>query len=221
LVNYIVIELAAGGELFNLIAQTGRFDEDLSRYYFQKMVDAIYHCHQQGVSHRDLKPENIMLDQKWDLKIIDFGLAAPTQGRDGSGMLKTTLGTYGYMAPEQHLGREYEGEKVDIFALGVILFVMYSKHPPFNAAIPKDQFYVAIASKNYKIFWEKHSQHKKEGNKFFSESFKDLFQRMTELDPANRISIDEIRKHPWYTEPTHLDQPKVQQIFERRFEQLN
>ena len=49
-----------------------------------------------------------MLDQNWDLKIIDFGLAAPTQGRDGSGLLKTTLGTFGYMAPEQHLGREYQ-----------------------------------------------------------------------------------------------------------------
>lgn len=79
-----------------------------------------------------------MLDQRWELKIIDFGLAAPTQGKNGSGLLNTTLGTYGYMAPEQHLGRAYEGAKVDIFALGVILFVMFSKHPPFNAAIPKD-----------------------------------------------------------------------------------
>ena len=101
-----------------------------------------------------------MLDVNWNLKLIDFGLAAPTEGRDGSGMLKTILGTYGYMAPEQHLGRVYNGEKVDIFALGVILFVMLSMHPPFNAAIPKDQFYVALASKNFSIFWKKHAQNK-------------------------------------------------------------
>ena len=57
------------------------------------------------------------------IKIIDFGLAAPIYGRDGSGYLKTALGTFGYMSPELHLGREYSGEKVDVFALGVILFV--------------------------------------------------------------------------------------------------
>jgi len=93
-----------------------------------------------------------MLDVNWNLKLIDFGLAAPTEGRDGSGMLKTILGTYGYMAPEQHLGRVYNGEKVDIFALGVILFVMLSMHPPFNASILKDQFYVALASKDFSVF---------------------------------------------------------------------
>jgi serine/threonine protein kinase len=100
-----------------------------------------------------LKPENIMLDENWQLKLIDFGLAAPTQGRDGSGKLNTVLGTQGYMAPEQHLQREYDGEKVDIFALGVILFIMHAGHPPFNAAIPQDQFYVSLASKNFEMFW--------------------------------------------------------------------
>lgn len=137
-VTYIVLELASGGELFNFIAQTGRFEEELSRFYFKQMIEAVAHCHNHGVTHRDLKPENIMLDQNWNLKIIDFGLAAPSEGRDGSGFLKTSLGTYGYMAPEQHLGRVYQGEKVDVFALGVILFVMMSMHPPFNAASPKD-----------------------------------------------------------------------------------
>jgi len=116
-----------------------------------------------------------MLDMNWELKIIDFGLAAPLEGRDGSGLLKTTLGTYGYMSPEQHLGRMYEGEKVDIFALAVILFVMYSMHPPFNAAIPKDQFYVALASKNYSLFWKKHSLNKPGGEEFFSLNFRNLF----------------------------------------------
>ena len=100
------------------------------------MAEGIDHFHKQGVTHRDLKPENIMLDLDFNLKIIDFGLAAPVEGRDGSGSLKTALGTFGYMAPEIHLGRKYQGEHVDVFALGVILFVIYSKHPPFNAANP-------------------------------------------------------------------------------------
>ncbi len=79
------------------------------------------------------------------------------------------------MAPEIHLGRKYQGEQVDVFALGVILFVMYSKHPPFNAATPQDPFYVALAGKNFLVFWKKHSEHKPEGDNFFSEDFKHLF----------------------------------------------
>lgn len=197
MVTYIIIELAAGGELFNLIQQTGNFDEDMCRFYFKQIIEAVQFCHQNGVTHRDLKPENIMLDTNWNIKIIDFGLAAPTEGRDGTGLLKTVLGTYGYMAPEQHLGRRYSGEKVDIFALGVILFVMMSMHPPFNAATPKDQFYVALASKNFGIFWKKHSQNKPGGDQFYSENFRDLFQRITELDPEKRITIEEIIQHPW------------------------
>ena len=100
------------------------------------MAEGLDHCHKEGVTHRDLKPENIMLDMEFNTKIIDFGLAAPVQGRDVSGYLKTALGNFGYMAPEIHLGRKYKGEQVDVFALGVILFVMFSKHPPFNAATP-------------------------------------------------------------------------------------
>jgi serine/threonine protein kinase len=90
-------------------------------------------------------------------------------------LLKTILGTYGYMAPEQHLGREYNGEKVDVFALGIILFLIYCNHPPFNAAIPKDPYYVALASKNYDYFWKKHSENKPNGEEFFPPEFKELF----------------------------------------------
>lgn len=100
------------------------------------MVNAVEYCHSKGITHRDLKPENIMLDSNFNLKVIDFGLAAPLSGRDGSGYLTTALGTFGYIAPEIHLGRKYEGSKIDIFSMGVILFVMFSRHPPFNVASP-------------------------------------------------------------------------------------
>jgi len=125
------------------------------------------------------------------------------------------------MSPEIHLGREYQGEKVDVFALGVILFVMISKHPPFNAATPQDPFYVALASKQYSAFWNKHTEHKPNGQAFFTANFRDLFEKMTELDPDTRISVAEIQNHPWYTEQCLVNEHDIKEIFTNRFKQLN
>jgi len=79
--------------------------------------------HANGFVHRDLKPENLLLDDDFVLKISDFGFSGPIAGRDNSGMLRTHLGTMSYMAPELHLGKRYDGAKVDIFAAGIILFM--------------------------------------------------------------------------------------------------
>jgi len=102
-VSFIVLELASGGEIFDYIANSGKFNENLARYYFHQFMSGLKHCHDQGVAHRDLKPENLLLDENFNLKIADFGFAAPVQGRDGSGELHTKLGTMNYMAPEIHL----------------------------------------------------------------------------------------------------------------------
>lgn len=99
----MVLEIATGGELFDFIANSGRFPEPLARYYFKQFMNGLNHCHANGVTHRDLKPENLMLDGNYTLKIADFGFAAPVEGRDGSGALHTKLGTLNYMAPEIHL----------------------------------------------------------------------------------------------------------------------
>ena len=80
--------------------------------------------HNQGLAHRDLKCENIFLDEKFNLILADFGFAGPIQGKDGEGKLKSIIGTEGYMAPEIILKKPYVGSQVDIFALGVVLFIM-------------------------------------------------------------------------------------------------
>lgn len=162
-----------------------------------------------------------MFDINFNIKIIDFGFAAPIIGKTGTGYLKTYLGTYTYMSPEQHLGREYKGEKTDVFALGIILFLIYCNHLPFNAAISKDPFYFLLARKSYDIFWQKHSENKLNKDNFFTNEFKDLFEKMTLLDPEKRISVLEIKSHPWYTKECTLKQQDVVQIFEKRFQDLN
>ena len=86
---YAVVELAQGGEIFDYVAETGRFSEKVSRYFFRQMIEGLEACHNEGVSHRDLKPENILLDENYNIKLADFGWAAPLEGRDGEGFLRT------------------------------------------------------------------------------------------------------------------------------------
>jgi len=133
-VLYVVLELAQGGELFDFLMETGKFGEKLARYYFRQMIEGIHHIHAGGLTHRDLKPENILFDKNFNVKIADFGFAAALEGNDGSGVQRTYLGTPFYMAPEIHEKKSYDGERVDVFALGIILFIMIAQNPPFRVA---------------------------------------------------------------------------------------
>ena len=76
-VNYIALEIAQGGELFDFIAMSGRFPEPLARHFFKEFMGGLDHVHQNGITHRDLKPENLMLDANFTLKIADLGFAGP------------------------------------------------------------------------------------------------------------------------------------------------
>ena len=214
-VQYIVLELALGGELFDFVAISGRFNESLARYFFHQFMDGLKYCHDHGIAHRDLKPENLLLDHQFTLKIADFGFAGPTEGRDGSGNLTTKLGTMNYMAPEIHLLQPYQGKSVDIFSAAIILFIMVAQHPPFTSAIPSDPFYRCLAGKRGDIFWRTHSKSKPDGDKFFSEEFKDLVETMLKLEPGQRPTMAEVLAHPWMQGPIP-SQEKVVAEFAKR-----
>jgi serine/threonine protein kinase len=138
-----VLELAVGGELFDFVALAGRFTEPIARYYFKQMISGIDYIHRNGYSHRDLKPENIFLDEHYVLKIADFGFASQINKNSGK-LLSTRLGTENYMAPEILLGKPYSGFSVDLFAIGIILFIMVAKTPPFFRASSSDPLYRMI-----------------------------------------------------------------------------
>lgn len=93
-------------------------------------MNGLHYMHSKGFAHRDIKPENIILSEDFTIKIADFGFSCLLKGKNNKGILHTKLGTPGYMAPEIR-DRKYVGTKVDIFAAGVILFIMYAGHPPF------------------------------------------------------------------------------------------
>ena len=195
-VKFICLELVGGGELFDFVALGGRLSESTARYYFKQLLDGLGFMHGQGIAHRDLKPENLMLDKDFTLKIADFGFAAPVQGRDGSGMLQTQLGTQSYMAPEIQLGRPYEGARVDLFASAIILFVIITQRPPFASAHPSDPHYRLVAAGQAATFWQAHAE-AEQGNDIYTAEFKDLFEKMMALDPSNRPSLQEVLAHPW------------------------
>jgi serine/threonine protein kinase len=159
------------------------------------MLMGLHYIHSQGFSHRDLKPENILLDKNYDIKIVDFGFACPLEGRDGSGFNRSVIGTPGYMAPEILDKTPYQGQVVDLFAVGVILFIMLTQHPPFAMANSDDMYYKLLATQRSDLFWKAHSQRKPAG--FFSDEFKDLITCMLQLHPHQRLCMADIIGHPW------------------------
>lgn len=98
------------------------------------------------------------------------------------------------MAPEIPT-KNYDGAKVDIFAAGVILFIMYAGNPPFEKAAINDPYYKLIKDKNFGTFWKAHSRRRPVN--YFNDNFKNVFERMVAYNPAERPTIQEIAQHPW------------------------
>lgn len=92
---YLVMELVRGGELYDHIVRHTRISEQISRRYFQQIVDGLVYCHKRGVYHRDLKPENLLLDEYGRIRITDFGMSFMKEKRDSSHLLQTQCGTVG------------------------------------------------------------------------------------------------------------------------------
>ena len=159
----------------------------------------IGYLHSNNICHRDLKLENLMLDAKYNLKMLDFGFSTRVSGKDGTGLLSSYLGTELYMAPEISQGIKYKGEEVDLFAMGVLLFIIYAGNPPFKKPIMSDPLYKMIASKSNDKFWAFHDKHKPSG--YFCDDFKNLINSMLALMPNERLKLDGIINHPWMKGP--------------------
>lgn len=211
-VFFMALELCSGGELFDFIAQTGKFSEPVARYYFKQLIDGLDYMHSKGVSHRDIKPENVLLDDQFTLKIADFGFASCKAENE------TRRGTEGYMAPEIHQNQPYSGAAVDLFAAAIILFIMVTQHPPFAKAVPTDPHYKLLCANRLDLFWKFHSRSKPNGLDFFSEEFVSLLSSMLQLNATHRPSLVEVRCHPWFNGYTATEEEVMEEFAKRKAE---
>ncbi|CAL5027460.1 unnamed protein product [Urochloa decumbens] len=186
----IVMEYAAGGELFDRICNAGRFSEDEARYFFQQLICGVSYCHFMQICHRDLKLENTLLDGSPAprLKICDFGYSKSSLLHSKP---KSTVGTPAYIAPEVLSRREYDGKSADVWSCGVTLYVMLVGAYPFEDPDDPKNFRKTIGrimSTQYKIPEYVH----------VSQDCKELLSRIFVANSAKRITIREIRNHPWF-----------------------
>ncbi|OIV90234.1 hypothetical protein TanjilG_01430 [Lupinus angustifolius] len=179
---YVVMEYVKSGELFDYIVEKGRLQEDEARNFFQQIISGVEYCHRNMVVHRDLKPENLLLDSKCNVKIADFGLSNIM--RDGH-FLKTSCGSPNYAAPEVISGKLYAGPEVDVWSCGVILYALLCGTLPFDDEnIPN--LFKKIKGGIYTL------------PSHLSPGARDLIPRMLVVDPMKRMTIPEIRQHPWF-----------------------
>ena len=142
-VFFFALEYASGGEFFDYVVECAKFNQKLTRYYFHQLLFGLKHCHKNRVYHRDIKMENLILDSNYNLKIIDFGLAAVLKD-DESEKMSQKIGTKGYQPPEVLAKQPYLCSEFDVFSSGVILFMMLVQLEPFENAWEADDNYKAI-----------------------------------------------------------------------------
>ena len=122
------MEICENGELFDYINSHGPIGEKMANKIFYQLYDALCYLHNKNITHRDIKTENILLDSHMNIKLIDFGLATTYERGE---KLKSFCGSPSYLAPEVVLRKKYDPELVDVWCLGIALYIMYEARIPF------------------------------------------------------------------------------------------
>jgi 5'-AMP-activated protein kinase catalytic alpha subunit len=179
----LVMEYVQGGDLFDRIVhhRDQRFSEREARPLFRQIVSAVDYCHQNRIIHRDLKPENVMVDERNQVKLIDFGFANVYSPR---GFLETNCGSPLYASPEIVQGARYVGPEVDAWSLGVILFAMLTGTLPFEDDQLKG-LYDKIRAGAYTL------------PGYLSAEARDLLRIMLTVDPRQRATMKDIKFSAW------------------------
>jgi serine/threonine protein kinase len=178
------MEYAGGGELFHYIVKKKRLSDNDVNFFFFQIINGLEYMHKNNIVHRDMKPENLLLTDENSkiLKIIDFGLSNEfSEGR----RLSTPCGSPCYAAPEMVLGKRYSGFKTDVWSVGIILFAMACGYLPFE-------------DKSNDVLFKKIIECKVEFPHYISFIHKDLIKKILVANPADRVTVEEIKKHSVY-----------------------
>mmetsp|Transcript_26053 Transcript_26053/g.43400 ORF Transcript_26053/g.43400 Transcript_26053/m.43400 type:complete len:353 (+) Transcript_26053:183-1241(+) len=184
---YLVMDIMTGGELFDRIVNKDHYTENEAKQALKEIAVAINYCHEKDIVHRDLKPENILYASPADdaaLKLADFGLATMLKPNQ---LMTVACGTPGYVAPEILRGTAY-GKEVDVWSIGVILYILLCGFPPFYDDNNKKLF-ALIINANYSFpdpYWTD-----------ISGQAKDLVRKLLMVDPKERLTAAQILEHEW------------------------
>ncbi|ESX00790.1 hypothetical protein KL918_004407 [Ogataea parapolymorpha] len=177
---YLILEYAAEGELYKVLKSKRRFDDVTASYYTFQVASALSYLHKKHIVHRDLKPENILLHFNNQIKLSDFGWSVYAPGHSK----RTTMcGTLDYLPPEMVEAKTHD-EKVDVWALGILLYEFLVGRPPFEEQ-NSSTTYKRIAKVDLRI------------PSFVSPDAADLIRKLLKYEPEKRFRLSEIGKHPW------------------------
>ncbi|KAI1125789.1 hypothetical protein F5Y10DRAFT_224635 [Nemania abortiva] len=189
---YLVLEYMDGGDMFSYINAYGPLPEFEMVGYFRQILTALEYVHSFNICHRDLKPENILMKSNGIVKIADFGMAAIQQSPSHS--LRTSCGSPHYAAPELTARARYQGEKVDVWSMGCLLYAALCRRLPFDDLDGDVPRLLAKARKGVYFIPD-----------FLGREARDLIAKMLTVDPAKRITIRKIWQHPLVRKYDDLD----------------
>ena len=217
--KYIIIDYASKGDLHQYLEYNGKgLENKTAKLIFYKITKGLEAIHNSGICHRDIKMKNILMDKSFNPKICDFGLAAQIKGKFGPKKLYARVGTKKYAAPElldkKKIKKPYDGIKVDIFSLGVVLINITVGGYGFECAEENDDYYNYIYNNKFNDYW------KKTGYTWLDEDLMQLYLKMVSYNPENRPTIEEIFKSPWLKEITELNEKEFKELENKVFEEF-
>ena len=193
---FLVLEYASRGELFDVVAQAGRLDEEVAKPLFLQLVRGVKYIHDQGFCHLDLSLENVLMDGLGNLKVADFGLARSLSLDlfEINSDVPQKPGKVQYMAPEIYSSQSFSGTLADSWSLGIILFVMLAGFPPFDVPSISDLRFSMIYSGKLARLLQRWRL-----DKVISSAAVSLLSQLL-APPEGRLSVDHLLNHEWLLE---------------------
>ncbi|KAL4064782.1 kinase-like domain-containing protein [Scleroderma yunnanense] len=205
---YMLLEFAAGGDLFDKIVPDVGVGEEVAHLYFNQLLAGMSYIHSQGVCHRDLKPENLLLDAAGTLKVSDFGLSAvfKLMKTGETRPLSERCGSLPYIAPELNYNQPYQAEPIDAWGMGIILFTLLAGNTPWDEPTERSPEFCRYLSGE--IFQE--DSWNRLGRNALS-----LICSLLTVDPGYRMTLADAYAHPWCMRPSQLASRGIQQLAEQ------